>query len=391
VAKNDDDKEFSYRGARRTTEDVTRRSRQTSGLYDGIIIGDVTRFKVKEGENAVRILPPSWPKSDDAKWGNSWEIQVYLHYGVGPDGGAFLCLDKMNGERCPVCEARRDAADAEERDALAPSWRALCWVVDRDNEKAGPQIWDMPATLFRDINARSIDKKSNSVILIDAPGQSGHVLDSDEDGYDLVFTREGTNLKTKYVGVEVMRDPSPLHDSEKTQNRWLDYIKELPLPAVLLFQTAEYIEKVLSGRAPKSAEAEDGGYERTSHRGRRDPSEEGDGEQTTRRTRRTAEVPEEEDRTSTRRRPGDEQRDETPEPESRTTRRRSAPVDSEAEPDADEKPARRGENGTTTRRRPSAAAPEGETNEPPPESQAARRGLEKLRERRKDPDDEIPF
>lgn len=371
MAKN----EFSYRGERRTTEDVTRRSRQSSGLYDSIIIGDVTRFKVKEGENTVRIMPPSWSPDEDEKWGNSWEIQVYLHYGVGPDGGAFLCLDKMNGEPCPVCEARRDAADAEERDALAPSWRALCWVIDRDNEKAGPQIWDMPATLFRDINARSIDKKNNSVILIDAPGPP----DSEEDGYDLIFTREGTNLKTKYVGVEVMRDPSPLHESEKTQKRWLDYIKENPLPAILLFQTAEYINKVLSGRAPKAAEDSDGGgYERTSRRGRQDPADEVEQTSSRRTTRRTAEAPEEEDRTTTRRRTREEPKEEEVEPETQTARRRAAPPDEDV-------PAARSENGST-RRRPAAEPPEEEAT--PPESRTARRGLEKLRGERRDPAEE---
>jgi hypothetical protein len=229
---------FVYRGRDRTVESVVRKSKQSGGSYDSYLSSEAPKFAPKEGECAIRILPGTWEDTD--KWGTGWDIGVHVHHSVGPDNGAYLCLDKMKGETCPVCEARREATDEDEKDQLRASQRFLCWVVDRDNEKAGPMLWAMPLTLFREINARSVEKKSNTPILIDDP----------EEGYDIIFSRTGTGIKTKYTAVEVVRDPSPLHDDEQLQQRWLDYITEHPLPEMLNFFEADYIEKVLFGKAP---------------------------------------------------------------------------------------------------------------------------------------------
>ena len=358
--------EYHYHGKDRSVEDINRRAKQSSGLFDSIIIPDITTLKVGEGENTVRILPPTW--EDTGKWGDSWEIQIYIHYGVGPDNGQYLCLDKMLGEPCPICEVRRDAADEDERDALRPSWRALAWVIDRDNETAGPQVWSLPATLFREINARSIDKKNNTPILIDDP----------EEGYDIIFNREGTGPKrTKYIGVEVVRDPRPLHDDQKLQDRWLTYIQEHPLPDILNFMDADLIEKTLSGKAARKprdeADAEEGAGEadhhrRASRRPAREPVEEASEEKDEGTSARTSRRP------SRRSEPAEEGEAESP-PSGRTGRRsgREESVEEEVEPDP---PPRR------TARRP-VAEPEPEEEEAgepdPPPSRAARAGLERLR------------
>lgn len=364
---------FVYRGRDRTVEDVTRRSQQKGGNYDGILLPDVVKLKVKEGENEHRILPPTW--EDVEKYGTGWEVQIQVHYNIGPDRGMFLCLDKMKGEPCPICEARRTAADDEEADALRPSTRALCWDIDRNNEKAGPQIWDMPLTLFRDINARSIDKKTNAVICIDDP----------EEGYDLSFNREGTDMRTKYTAVEVSRDPSPVHDDQKIQDKWLNYIQDHPLPDVLCYQDADYIEKVLSGRASSKRDKDEDEEEETSTRGSlrrpRKPVEEEEEEEapatSSRRgsSRKAAEPEEEEEEPaprSTRRRPAAEPEEEEAEeePAPRSSRKRAEP---EPEEEEDEPPPPR-----STRRR-VAAEPEEEEEETLPESRTARKGLERLR------------
>lgn len=268
---------FVYRGKDRTVESVVRKSKQGGGLYDSYLKSEFNMFKPKEGENNVRIMPPTW--EDTEKYGDGWEIGVYLHYSVGPDNGAYLCLDKMNGEVCPICEARRNTRDEEEQDQLKPSYRCLCWVIDRDNEKAGPSVWGMPMTLFRDINSRSVDKKSNTPILIDDP----------EEGYDIVFNREGTDMRTKYTAVEVLREASPIHDDERLQARWLEYVQANPLPDCLVLYDAEHIEKVLFGkvsRKDESAEAEAPASLRSSRRGQAEPEAEVEPEQPSRRSLR---------------------------------------------------------------------------------------------------------
>ena len=86
---------FKFRGGDRSSEDVTRRSKMSGGNYDNYLSSDAPFFKAKEGENTVRIMPPTW--DDQEKWGNGWEIVVWLHRNVGPDNGTYLCLDKMKG------------------------------------------------------------------------------------------------------------------------------------------------------------------------------------------------------------------------------------------------------------------------------------------------------
>lgn len=306
---------FVYRGKQRTVESVVRKSKQSGGSYDSYLIGDAPKYSPKEGECTVRILPGSW--EDTEKWGDGWDIGVHVHHSVGPDNGAYLCLDKMKGEPCPVCDARRDAVDEDEKNQLRASQRFLCWVIDRDNEKAGPMLWSMPISLFREINIRSVDKKSSAPILIDDP----------EEGYDIIFNRTGTGIKTKYTAVEVVRDASPLHEDEKLQQRWLDYITEHPLPDMLNFFEADYVEKVLFGKAPSQkgkVAYDDDDNEVPPSRGesRRCMSASADDEDD------DAPPP----RSSRRSRPADDDDDEKPEPRSKRSFREST-ASSEAEDD----------------------------------------------------------
>ena len=416
-----DAKRFVYKGGERTVEDVTRFSKQSGGTYDSFINPDIPTYKPREGDCAIRILPMTW--EDTEKWGPGWHIGVTVHYGVGPDEGTYLCLDKMKGEPCPVCEARRDAVDADEADALRTSWRALCWVVDRDNEKAGPMVWSMPISVFRDINVRSVDKRTKGVILIDDP----------DEGYDVLFSRAGSGVRTKYTSIEVERDPTPILADQKRQQKWEDFILDNPLPDLLNFFEYEYIEKVLFGKVDKRrAAAEEEEHPRRGRRateedeerpsgrrrsrgaeeeeedrptGRRRASEEeerpverrrsraeSDEEEEPTRRRRPAEPDEEEERPASRRRAASETVDEEGE-EERPTRRRAAQPEAEEEVGEDDPPPRRrraapaeDEVGDDAPRRRRAAAKE-EDDDPPSEdaepTATARRQLDKLRNRRK--------
>lgn len=349
-----DKKRFQRR--ERTAEDMRRKASEGSRDYDRLFVGDVKMFKPREGENQIRIMPPCWglqPYTDEEldemsdeelaklqkeedNFGSGWDITLYVHYDVGPEKASYLCRDKMLGESCPVCEAKAQARDAEEADRLGVTKRALCYVIDRNAEKDGPQVWSMPWSKIRnEIYARSVDKKHGTPIFID----------DEEEGYDVFFRREGEKDRTNYTGVEIDREPVPLHESDKTMDRWLAFTMKNRLLDILNFYDDEHIRKVLFGR--KSARREDvedeedeeekTGGRRTSLRSRRqsrDASEERDyledesgGEdkalsrtRSSRSARRSAE-PEEEDETahSSRRRrtttsvaadPDDEQPDE---------------------------------------------------------------------------------
>jgi len=342
---------FVYRGSERTSEDISRKASEGTRDYDSIFKSGIPIFKAKEGENCIRILPSTWDEPD-------WDYIIYFHRNVGPDEVTYLCLDKMKGEPCPVCEAQRGAADKEEADALRVSKGAICWIIDRDDERTGPQIWQMPfAKVRNEIYARSTDKKTRAPILVDDP----------EEGFDIVFNRVGTTINTDYKAVEIVRDPSPIHEDQKLQDKWLDYITENPLPSVLHFYEAEHIEKVLFGKKSARHKEEEPEEETGTVRGRRRlATEETEEEAPPRRSRREeAEEPEPEPRSSRleRRRAAVEEED----PPFEGSRRRATRTEEPEEPE----PEGRGRS----------RAQKGEEEESP--TTQARASLSRLRDRRR--------
>lgn len=270
VADRDDDRggrgdrdgggrrKFGYRT--RSAEDVDRWSKQSSSRYDNILTEDLPWFKSRDGENQIRIMP--WlstydPEFDalDQKWGNHWGIRLTVHRNVGPDKGTYLCLDKMKGEPCPMCDLWRE----EQNDDLKPSDRVLAWLVDRNNEKQGPCLWNMPLGTSNDIGLASKIKKTGEVLLIDDPSE----------GYDVFFDKQGEKKLTKYKNPTVDREPSYLAENEKTQDKWLDFVMEKRLPDLLKYYEVDYLEKLLAGQVVRDDDddGEDGGRERTSRRG----------------------------------------------------------------------------------------------------------------------------
>ena len=383
---------FKYRGGERTSEDVTRRSKMSGGNYDNYLSSDAPFFKAKEGENIIRIMPRTW--DDEEKWGTGWEIIAYLHRNVGPDDNTYLCLDKMKGERCPICEARADM-DEDEADAVKVQARPLCYVIDRNNEKAGPQIMGMPLTLFREINARSIHKKSGSVLRIDG--------DKELMGHDVSFNREGTDKKTKYASVEVDPEKSNLGPDEKREDRWLDFIESHPLPEMLVYFDPDHIEKVLFGKTERRR-GDDSADEEEDRRGRR--SRGGDSEEEQPRSRRRSAEPEEEEDRPTRRRGREEASEEEAEERPSRRRGREEPEDEEEtsttrsrgrrggddkeEETEDERPSRRRgreaseddqEEGGKVERRRSRSSEDEDKGEDDPSEQAKGR-LSRLKNRR---------
>jgi hypothetical protein len=381
---------FKYTRRERTVEDIRRKASEGSRDYDNLFKGDAKLFKPGEGENIVRIMPPTWgsqpyddvelakmPEAElkkiaeeDDRFGIGWDLPIYVHYGVGPDNASYLCLDKMRGERCPICEAQAATRDPDEADALKPTKRGLCYIIDRNAEKEGPQLWSMPFQKIRnEIYARSVDKKKGTAIKVDDP----------EEGFDVSFNRAGKDDRTNYTSVEVDREPTTLADDERQQERWLDYIFDHPLQDALNFYDPEHIEKVLSGRASaKRDEEAEGGAEKVEERPGRA------GRRSSLRDRaRGSGAPEERDYM-------DPEADPSAEEAPRRSRRPAAPPVEEPDEEVDEAlsgaddppfeedtPPRRGR----TPRRP-AAAPEPEADADASPTEQARSRLRGMRSRR---------
>jgi hypothetical protein len=291
----------------RSREDVRKRANQTGGMYDNIFAGKFPIFRMKaDVDYTLRLCPPTW-EGEQKNYG----IDVWVHYGVGPDEQSYLCLDKMKGEKCPVCEEKKRAeaeGDVEYAKTLGATKRVGCWVVDRADEETGPQLWAEPWTVDRDLSKLSEDRKSGEVLCLDDP----------EEGYDFDITRTGKGKKTKYLGIKIARKPSPLCDDEDQQQEWLDFIVENPVPDCLNYFDYEYIKGV-SSAAPKDKDAEEEDEDRPRRRGRKAADEDED-EPTPRRRRREADEDDEEETPRARRRKADEE-EEDDEPSPRRRRR----------------------------------------------------------------------
>jgi len=261
---------FKYRA--RTAEQVKNRASQSGGSRDAFVQDDVKLFVPKTGDHSIRILPPTW---DDA---DHFGLDVFVHYGIGVDGSAYLCLHKMKGEDCPLCEERGRAEKEGEEElaaALKPTKRVGVYVIDRNNEKEGPKLWTMPWTFDRDMCAQAVDKKTGEVYNLDDP----------EEGYDVSFTIEGQGQTKKYIGIQIDRRPSPLSDDEDMAEEWLEFIQSHPIPEILNYFEPEALEKAVSGGVrlrdnkdgkDKAKPAAKGKVEERPRRGKKDEVDEQD-------------------------------------------------------------------------------------------------------------------
>ncbi len=235
-------KGFEYH--RPTVEGAKKRVEQRGGNeFDSIFKPNTKVYKVND-DNVIRLLPPTWP--DPKHFG----FDIFVHYGVGPDGQTYLCPKEMLGEPCPVCEERARAVkdgDDDYAKELKPSKRVVYYLIDRDAEKEGVQLWAAPWTVDRDINTLIVDKRSGEVLAIDDP----------ENGYDIEFSRTGKQLTTKYLGMQIARRESDLGKSD-----WLEFAVDNPIPDQLAYFDYDHIAKVFGGQTSKKEEDLDDKQER---------------------------------------------------------------------------------------------------------------------------------
>jgi hypothetical protein len=339
-------------------QDTVDRAERKGSMFDNLL-KEAKVYKSKQGANLVRILPPGWPKA--AHYG----LTIFVHGSVGPNDRRYLCLREnptSPHKRCPVCEALYDLgakATQEDRQLLRAKPNVIYYIVDRDAEKDGVQVWMASPTTDSEIAAQSINRRSKSVI---------DIVDPDE-GYDLEFTRTGTTRNnTRYRGFQIMREPSPLAESSRTMDEWLDVAFDKPLPSLLNYFSPEHIEEVFYGRAKEEGEV---GPPRSRARDQEDEAE----ERPLRRTRRVSDDDEEEEppaRERPRRSDGDGEEERRP---ARAARRERA------EPADDDDGAAETSRPSASRRRATATDDEEEpTNRPRPRSRLSR-----------ELDDEVPF
>jgi len=210
-------------------------AKSTTGGFDTPIKSQFKVYKVKDGKNMIRILPPTWENPDH------YALTIYVNYNIGPDRGTYLSLSKMIGKPDPVAEARERARQAgDEKLAQDLGWRErrLMWVIDRNAEEEGPQLFICPATVDASIVNLCADEDTRELIEIDNP----------DEGRDVRFYREGQGLKTKYDAAKMRIMPaSPLHRDPSIQAEWLGYAIENPVPGCLQYYDYDHIAAAFGG------------------------------------------------------------------------------------------------------------------------------------------------
>jgi len=223
-------RQFSYK--KRSFDTARKRAEQSSGSRDVYVSEDIKLYKPAEGQNLLRILPPSW---DDAE---HYGFDLYVHYGIGPDNGSYACLNKMKGEACPICEERMRAEHEGDKDyakKLKPTKRVLFYLIDRDKEGEGVKAWAAPWTVDKEIMIQATDQRSREFFPVDDP----------EDGFDVKITRTGSGERTEY-SVSIARRPSTL----ELDDDMIDILEDHPLPEIIEYYDYDRIKQVFECTAP---------------------------------------------------------------------------------------------------------------------------------------------
>ena len=340
MAKQSSKRSFRYQ--ERSKDDIKERANSRGGNFDTYILPKYKLYKVRDGKNIVRILPPTWEKA------KHYGYDIWVNWGIGVDNQSYLSLAEMKGEKDPLAEARREAmkdGDKELAKALQPRQRILMWVIDRLDEDEGPQLWAAPQTVDKDIATLCFDVDTKEVLYIDDP----------EKGQDFRFYKEGQGLKTKYNAAQMkLLTAGPIHEDEELQNEWLDYIEKNPIPECLQFYDYDHIASAFGGQArvdrdddedkPKARRRLRDDDEDENKPARRKPAAEADDDEddeppfdtkkTSRSSSRSRLSDDDEDEKPAKRKVVDEDDDEAEKP----ARRRAAKADEDDDEDADEAP-----------------------------------------------------
>lgn len=232
---------FNYKP--RSKESIKERANMKGGNFDTIFKSKYTQWKPKEGKNLIRILP--------REGGEHYGLDIYVNYNIGADNQSYLSLSKMGKGDDPLAEARREAQKESDKDlvkALNPTQRVLYWIVDRNDEDAGPLLWASPFTFDKALANLCVDEDTKEIINIDDPNE----------GHDIRFYKEGTGLKTNYDPSKMkVLGESPISEDEGLQNEWLEFVSENPLEETLNFYDYDHIKMAFDGQAGRRDEDED--------------------------------------------------------------------------------------------------------------------------------------
>ncbi len=177
--------------------------------------GRLPIFKLREGKNTLRFMPP---RAGETK---PWKVFWVHGIGNGADFRSFQCPEKMLGEACPVCAQvsalyrTGNEADKKAANKLRAKQEAYANIVDMQNPDVGVQVLKMAEGTYREVMGLMVgDAKS---------GEAGVNFTHPDKGMNVFITRTGTGEFTKYTGISISPNgPKPLVNRE-----WLGKMHDL--------------------------------------------------------------------------------------------------------------------------------------------------------------------
>jgi hypothetical protein len=151
----------------------------------------ISSYATKKGPNFLRIVTPNFT--------GFFGLEIWRHSDIGVNNRTYLCLEKMFGEKCPVCELVRELKTKNPNDPkvgeLYAGRRYLFYVVDTKNEetqKEGIKWFDCALTIKQNICALSKDKRTGEVLDVSDPVEGRDIEFIRVDGKRTTY--EGFNL-----------------------------------------------------------------------------------------------------------------------------------------------------------------------------------------------------
>lgn len=239
-------------------------------------------LKINDGRNVVRVLPPR-------EGSESFEQEVFVHYGVGKtqnDNGKTVTCPTTHGEdkACPICEAskalfklskKKDDRYEKEAKRMGRKKRVYYNVISRDEdlslysfkdgkwyktEEGKEPVEESPVKVM---NSGVGVLKAIFGLIVDP--EYGDVTDPTE-GLDLIITKSGSGLDTKYE-VKSVRKESPIG-----LDNWETALTDLTVFART--KTYEEITAIVNGEATpaSSSKADEAEEEKPTPRKTEDPA-----------------------------------------------------------------------------------------------------------------------
>jgi len=204
-----------------------------------------TFLEVPEGDTAVRFVP--------SRVGAGAPMRAFKQHWVRDMPGldrviSFACPLAEGVGQCPVCDlaakllASNNATDRKRGQSLQARLTIMTWVVDRGAVEMDDTLHGLRLYSYgKGVKAQLDNIRRN-------PRSGGDYYSPEPSGFDIVISREGTGLATKYTLLPD-RSPSPLGPTPE-ESQW--YISNAPsLETYVNCSIPEELEVLIAGTAAR--------------------------------------------------------------------------------------------------------------------------------------------